>query len=250
MSWSSSLRPASWRGVPFAVLTSDADLTRRTAVHEYPWRDDVWAEDLGAGRNTYAIAGRLVGDDAIALRDQMADAVSIPGPGELIHPTFGSLIVACIGFRPSEAWDEGRVINLEFLFVRASDRQFPAAALDTGGAVKELADVADAASEGSFVDRAVAMYESGREAVNQAVTTAQTYVGAAMRTVNDATSVVNSVGAVVPGVGRVLGRYTSAARSLVGSAVSSAGRYVNQAATARSRVEALVTNVQAAAKRL
>ena len=47
--WVDALQPASWRGAPFAVRTSQIRRGRRIAVHEHPFRDDVWAGDLGRG---------------------------------------------------------------------------------------------------------------------------------------------------------------------------------------------------------
>ena len=42
--WAASLQPASWNGIPFAVRASQIRRGRRVAVHEYPFRDDVWVE--------------------------------------------------------------------------------------------------------------------------------------------------------------------------------------------------------------
>lgn len=250
MSWSTGLRPASWRGVPFSVLAGQAELARRTAIHEYPYRDDVWAEDLGRGRNSWALTGRLVGEDAVARRDQMQAAADTPGPGELIHPTFGSLTVTCIGFQASEAWDNGRVIELSFLFIKDGGRKYPAGSAATGSAVENLAETADAAAEGDFLDKAKAAFQGGREAINNVVATAQSYAGAAQRIVNDATSALHSVGSFIPGADKVISRFERGARSVLGKTLGVATNYINKAASARSGVERLATNVTATANRL
>jgi len=252
--WTSGLRPASFRGVPFAWLTGEADLARRTAVHEYPFREDgVWVEDLGQGRNAWQVAGRLVGDDVASLLQQMQEAVQQPGTGELIHPLQGSLTVACIGFRASEAWDNGRVVELDFLFVRASERRYPASATATAGEVASLADAADAAAEGDFLTRAKAAFSQGKAAVEGVVKTARNYVGMAQRFVGDATSTLRSVTGLIPGADRALGRFIRPVTNLLGkvqSGTSMVSGYVNRAASARSSVERLGTNLEAAWNRL
>ncbi|REF28617.1 prophage DNA circulation protein [Xenorhabdus cabanillasii] len=45
--WAEHLHPASFRGVPFAVISGESVFGRRQAVHEYPYRDTAWIEDLG-----------------------------------------------------------------------------------------------------------------------------------------------------------------------------------------------------------
>lgn len=253
MSWLEALRPASFRGIPFSVAQGEAELTRRIAVHEYPWRDDVWPEDLGAGRNTYALRGWVVGDDAIAQRDQLIEALDDGGPGELIHPTFGSLQVACIGFRAGEDRDNGRVIDLDMLFVKGGARQFPASVAATADGVASAAAAAEDASQKSFLARLKDTIKSGAQTITGIVRTAQSYAGAAQRLVGDAARVVHSVGAVVPGLEKSLGRYIRGARSILGSVSSGVGTvqgYITRAATARSNVEKLSSDLTAAAKRL
>ncbi|HSR77153.1 MAG TPA: DNA circularization N-terminal domain-containing protein, partial [Xanthobacteraceae bacterium] len=45
--WWEQLQPGSWRGVPFVMDAAENRAGRRTAIHEYPYRDTVWVEDLG-----------------------------------------------------------------------------------------------------------------------------------------------------------------------------------------------------------
>ena len=47
--WQSQLRPCSFRGVPFAIISEEGSHGRRQAVHEYPYRDTAWIEDMGRG---------------------------------------------------------------------------------------------------------------------------------------------------------------------------------------------------------
>ena len=49
-----SLQPASWRGMGFAVTGGRVRAGRRKALHEYPFRDGVWVEDMGSGAGSTA----------------------------------------------------------------------------------------------------------------------------------------------------------------------------------------------------
>lgn len=45
--WQDSLRQASFGGVPFGVDIAAGQNGRKVAVHQYPWRDGAWPEDMG-----------------------------------------------------------------------------------------------------------------------------------------------------------------------------------------------------------
>lgn len=60
---SKNLRPASWRGVPFQVDSTDMGAGRRTQLHEYPQRDKPWVEDLGRAAREVAFDGFVTGAD-------------------------------------------------------------------------------------------------------------------------------------------------------------------------------------------
>jgi prophage DNA circulation protein len=76
--WTDRLLPASFRGVPFAVRSASGRFGRRQAVHEYPFRDTVWVEDLGRNARRLTIDGFLIenslvygGGDVILQKDRM-----------------------------------------------------------------------------------------------------------------------------------------------------------------------------------
>lgn len=55
--WFEHIHPASFRGVPFAVVSAEGVFGRRQAVHEYPYRNTAWVEDLGRGTRKLTIRG-------------------------------------------------------------------------------------------------------------------------------------------------------------------------------------------------
>lgn len=149
--WRDNLRKGSFRGVPFHWKWSDTDLGRRTARHDYPLRDDVWLEDMGKIPREFALEMYVIGADYMAARDRLAEAFEEAGPGTLVHPTFGTLSVVVSGrVRLRESTDEGGMARFSATFVLAGDNKFPAATVDTAGAVDDKARMAAAAAAGWF----------------------------------------------------------------------------------------------------
>ena len=202
------LQPAAWRGLPFFVLGSRVRAGRRKALHEYPFRDGVWVEDLGKRGRVYGFEGFLVGDD---VGDQIAsfvESVEKAGPGALVHPTFGAKQCEVVDFDAGEEWNSGRVWRFRIEFLEPVPRGLqlqPAAALDTVGHVNQAADGAEAATSGSFLDKVRSGIGQGIMAVQQAQAAVRPYVATAMRLVSDASRVVN----LTRGIAGRFGRYSS-----------------------------------------
>lgn len=91
---SDDLRPASFRGVPFHVSTADLSAGRRTQVHEYPQRDNPWAEDLGRATRDLSFDAFVVGKDYVDQLKKLLGALETRGPGTLIHPWLGTMEVS------------------------------------------------------------------------------------------------------------------------------------------------------------
>lgn len=117
--WAWGLKRASFRQVPFAVRASTIRRGRKVAIHEYPFRDEVWVEDLGLATRVVSFSGFVVGDDVFAQRDAMVKAVEMRGTGTLVHPSLGTLEAAVTEFSASERWDLGRVVEFEFSLVQS-----------------------------------------------------------------------------------------------------------------------------------
>ena len=151
--WTDRLYRASWRGIPFAVTAGQSRFGRKTAVHEYPFRDTVWVEDIGRGTRRLTVTGFIVenslvygGGDVLYQKQQMIGAAETPGPGRLIHPTLGEMMVALIEFEVDESTDNGRSFGLRFGFVDAGQRIYPAQQVSTTDQTNTAADSADAES--------------------------------------------------------------------------------------------------------
>lgn len=125
MAWRDELRPASFRGVPFKVETSQLTTGRRVSVHEYPNRDIPYPEDLGKIGEGYPVTGYLIGADYIAQKKALKAAVDTQGPGELIHPYWGTLQVQCGPVSFDENKNDGGMVTVTFQFYEAGNNKFP-----------------------------------------------------------------------------------------------------------------------------
>lgn len=131
--WSEHLHPASFRGVPFAVLTAEGVFGRRQAIHEYPYRDTAWVEDLGRATRRITIRGFLIqssniytAPDVMTQRDSLIAACEMPDAGTLVHPTLGEMTVSIpeSGLRLNEGAESGRVFEFTLTIIESGLRVF------------------------------------------------------------------------------------------------------------------------------
>jgi prophage DNA circulation protein len=207
--WQDRLRPASFRGVPFTVLDSRVEFGRRSVVHEYPYRDTVWVEDMGRGARRVWFSAYLVGDDCIAQRDRLIKACEAPEAitgGELVHPSLGVMKVALDGkVVSSEYWDKGRVFEITMAFIEQGQRIYPTTKASTGAAVTTAAQQAQAAAASNFAKSAFASLQSGLALAARVANTVQSWARKIQRVINDATSIFNFVQSLPGDFGRLFG---------------------------------------------
>ncbi|MDE2440507.1 MAG: DNA circularization N-terminal domain-containing protein [Betaproteobacteria bacterium] len=150
---SDNLRPASFRGVPFQVESTELGAGRRTQLHEYPQRDKPYVEDLGRAARDLAFSGFVVGEDYVDQANALLGALEEPGPGTLIHPWFGTLTVslkdsARVSF--DAALGQAR---FSMSFVEAGELEFPSSETSTQAASRIAASNLEKAAVESFADR-------------------------------------------------------------------------------------------------
>ncbi|WP_050871066.1 DNA circularization protein [Yersinia enterocolitica] len=131
--WSEHLHPASFRGVPFAVMTAEGVFGRRQAIHEYPYRNTAWIEDLGRATRRLTIRGFLIqssglytAPDVMTQRDSLIAACEMPDAGTLVHPTLGEMTVSIpeSGLRLNEGAESGRVFEFTLTIIESGLRVF------------------------------------------------------------------------------------------------------------------------------
>ncbi|HGJ5864546.1 DNA circularization N-terminal domain-containing protein [Arsenophonus nasoniae] len=131
--WLAHLRPASFGGVPFGVLSGESVFGRRQAVHEYPYREQAWIEDMGRSTRRITIKGFLVHDsqvysapDVMTQRNNLVAVCEAGKTGTLNHPTLGEMTVSVTesGLRLHERVENGRVFEFELVVIESGLKVF------------------------------------------------------------------------------------------------------------------------------
>lgn len=232
------LLPASFRGVPFAVRRDDMQGGRRLAVHEYPGRDDPWAEDMGRRGRRWRFSAFLVTNDPvyaggpIALqRALLLAALEAKGPGTLTHPTQGLLKVAVEGFTLSNALEAGSYCELELVFAEAGKQTFPSILVNTGSKVLTSANLAKLALAADFV-RAFVLIDQTSATQDRLASTAAAWGDKVQASGADATAVMG----LASRLSGSYGRFSEGANS--GYATGFASPYAQDVTVADLVVEA------------
>ena len=152
MAWRDNLRPASFRGVSFFVETTSGESGRRIVVHEYPKRDEPYAEDMGRRTRYFPFTAYVIGEDYFQKRDALIKACEDIGPGTLVHPYRGEINVVVESFKWSETNAEGRICRFDFTFIEAGQNKYPTTEPDNrSGLLSSIRDAKSASSQ-SFND--------------------------------------------------------------------------------------------------
>jgi prophage DNA circulation protein len=252
--WLDYLQTASWQGVPFGVFQSERTGGRKVAVHDYPFRDDVWPEDIGLARREFRLRGFLTGDDCAAQEDAMHAVCGIAGAGILVHPTLGAITVSLTTFSSSISWERGGVVELQFTFIRgATSAIFPSAITDALSAISDAADVAELAAAGDYGAALALVGASGGSFVSTAVgltggvsSAVGSFVASATKVAGDAAIVTSAVSGLAGNNGRysngslAAGLNPSATVSTVLAGVTTSISAIGAAGAAAKSLAALV----------
>lgn len=152
MSWRDRLQAGKFRTAAFEIDAHDHGGGRRLALHEYPLRDEPYAEDLGRRAREFSVECYVLGPDYMADRDALLAALDEYGSGVLVHPYLGTQTVAVQSYRLRETTREGGMAVFSITFVEAGKQSEPDTVVDTAGKVGASADVVVAAAEADFAD--------------------------------------------------------------------------------------------------
>lgn len=270
--WTPRLLKASYDGQPFAVETTREVAGRRYAIHEYPYRESAWVEDLGKLPDRWEVTGYLVEDSLIygggpvlVQRAAMLDRCDRIGPKTLIHPIFGEKKnVLCVALEFSEERESGRVIEVRFTFMEAGERVFPTSVTSTGDENASQALLTGFAATLDWVARQASFVIAGAATIQQYVATAVRWYQFAITAIGDVKAVIGSVSTLSGNLGRFFGGanygYSGGtnpiarpaatasdllvAASVARAAVHSAGKALQAAAANPSDTTTLVAAVQ------
>lgn len=125
------LRPASYRGLRFAIPDDDIGFGRRVITHEYPGRDDPFHEDMGAAARVMNVTALIGG--AVFLQDAAAfeAALEEKGPGTLVHPHYGEITVIVKTVRRMHSDSSIGLVQFSIAFERYGKPKYPSATSDT-----------------------------------------------------------------------------------------------------------------------
>lgn len=252
MSWRDQLRAASFRGVPFLYAETGGESGRRVVVHEYPLRELPETEDLGARAEQLGIRAYVIGDDYIAARDALEDALNQPGPGELVHPYRGTMMVAILSVRLEESTREGGMARFEIDAIRASAVTRPSVTTDTRNATAAAADAATQAAGADFVAHyspargpslanAIAAVDSALSAVSQAVGVAELSGAALAAIVNKPLDIEAQIRGLIARIDRIAslrGLFTYSAPAANGAGIPGNGNALQAVVQAEAVIRA------------
>ncbi len=109
MSWKDKLvwadktfHKASYKSATFHIESADTSVGRRNVVHQYPFKETPYVEDLGGDASEFTISGYVIQNtknkfDYLAEKDALIKALKKSGSGVLVHPFFGRLTVCLQG---------------------------------------------------------------------------------------------------------------------------------------------------------
>lgn len=137
MAWIDNLRQASFRGFEFFVENSQVAGGRRAVQHQYPNRETPYTEDLGRAARSYQIEGHVIGDDYFEAKERLFEVFEKKGPGELIHPYYGSLMVQVSALNVSESIKQGAIAKFSVTFLELGDPRFPKGSNDKGAVLQD-----------------------------------------------------------------------------------------------------------------
>lgn len=158
--WRDQMLPASFRGIDFLIPQASVPVGMKVQLHEFPQRDEPFAEQLGKQAQVHRLVCWIIGDDCFERRDKFMEAVQTPGAGELVHPWLGRMQVKSGEAELTHDFKQGGMAAFAVTFYPDIPLKFPAAKVNTQQQVVKASD--------SLLGSALARYKSAMAKVDQA----------------------------------------------------------------------------------
>lgn len=125
MNWSERLVEASYQGKTF--LTEDFSVSGgwRIALHEYPFKDDPFPENMGKKAHEFSFNAYFIGKNYDLQVADFHKLLETEGEGTLVHPRFGTATVQLLSWQYKETTREGGIGRYALKFVRSGQQRFP-----------------------------------------------------------------------------------------------------------------------------
>jgi prophage DNA circulation protein len=148
--WRMMMLPASFNGIPYHVEQQSRQSGRRIVLHEYPKRDQPYAEDMGRSAVRYQVTGYLVGPNYNLLKLALVTMLQNATIGLLIDPYLPiPLLCVCERFSTTESRERGGYCAVEMQFTEAGLPGNTFAPVNTPADVNAKADAAGGAAAGA-----------------------------------------------------------------------------------------------------
>ncbi|AUH51215.1 hypothetical protein CXB49_10535 [Chromobacterium sp. ATCC 53434] len=211
----------SWRGRPFYFKSAGAEVGRRNVLHEYPYRDIPYGEDLGRAARVYRVTALFIGPTAKQDLQLLLDDLEAPGPGELDHPYHGRLLCQLQSKATVRDPDfVGGATEVEMVFVEAGQNLEPAATDDTDAQLDEAADEALATSadelSSSWLDDIAGLAEEAAAVVEQVCATLESFLAPLDQALAAVDRIINAVQRIINAPLALVGRIQGRIQSLIG----------------------------------
>ncbi|MBB3256859.1 prophage DNA circulation protein [Paraburkholderia bannensis] len=256
--WFKRLDKASYGNLQFGVESIRTAAGRKTSIHTYPFRDDVWVEDLGKRPRQFEVLGFLVegdlitgGGDVISQRKALLSICETAGGQTLVHPTLGTVQnVCCLGVETIERRDLGRAFEFRLTLIVSGNRLFPTAIVSTGAANAQNANLTGIAALADFVKTTATSIAAGAAVVQQAVSTAVGWYQIGVTAINDVKRIIGAVSTLAGNFGRLFGGGNSgiSGSNQQASTNTTAADLLSASSAARTSVLAEGVALQAAAQ--
>src|SRR5688572_1564338 len=113
--------PASFKGVSFYCTEADVEGGRRGAEGEFPFGEHTAYADLGRKIRVYHLTAYFREDNHVGDSNALFRACESPGPGMLVHPTRGAVMVACRSIKVKDSLESSAgETSAEMEFVEAN----------------------------------------------------------------------------------------------------------------------------------
>ena len=194
--WRKQLQPASFKGVPFEVLSDSSSFGRRIQVHEFVQRDKPFCEDLGRVTRRFSVNAFFGGHDCLDKRYAFLAAVDEGATGELVLPAWGAMQATALPGSVDTSREDGGVVWITLEFVESGDKGYPVATPATDAQLGDAATgVLDAG--GDWFTDAMAAVDTARVNIATATGSVQAAYALVTGTLGSITRVVASAAELV-----------------------------------------------------
>lgn len=114
--WRDKLLPASFRNVAFLIEDTSVPVGRKVQLHEYPKRDEAYAEQMGKVARVHKVKAFVIGKDCFDQRDSLLKALETEGAGTLVHPWLGQISVVPGPAEMAHSRREGGMVTFDLTF--------------------------------------------------------------------------------------------------------------------------------------